>query len=92
MSPELEIALIVAGCASLLTWGIWITTSVMSYNRETKDNTDIKKEFKEMEDRVHSQLDRFDKRQELFLRTEIAEMKSILRNEGIDSGRQRTSK
>lgn len=92
MSPELEVALIVAGCGAFLTWGIYITTSVMSYNKDTKDNTDIKKEFKEMEERVHSQLDRFDKRQELWLRTEIAELKAIFRDEGLNNGGQRTTK
>lgn len=99
MSPELEVGLIVAGGTALLTWAIWVTTSVMSHNKEDKDYAgiksqydNIKKEFNEMEERVHSDLDRFDKRQELFLRTEIAEMKAILRNEGIDRGRQRSSK
>lgn len=64
----------------------------MRYNKETEDNTDIKKEFKDMEERVHADLDRFDKRQQLFLQTEIQELKSILRDDRLDSGRQRTTK
>lgn len=99
MSPELQVALIIAGCTAIGTWGVWLTRSVMGYNKEDKDYAaikeqyaNIKKEFNEMEERVHSDLDRFDKRQELFLRTEIAEMKAILRDEGINRGRQRSSK
>jgi len=92
MSPELEVGLIVAAGTALLTWGVFITVSVMRLNKETKDNTDIKKEFEKMEERVHADLKAFDLRLLVFLQTEIQELKSILRDDRLDSGGQRTSK
>lgn len=56
----------------------------MKYNKKEEDTTDIKTDFKEMklylkawETRVNESLDKFDKKQIDFLKTEIYELKGI---------------
>lgn len=84
MSPELIAGLIVLGGGSVVGWVRWITLSVMKYNKKEEDATEIKIDFKEMkeylkawETRVNESLDKFDKKQIDFLKTEIYELKGI---------------
>jgi hypothetical protein len=63
MSSELEVGLIVAGSVALLSWGIWVTISVMSYNNKIQEATDIKKDFESVEKKLEESLERYEKRQ-----------------------------
>lgn len=103
MSLELQTGLILFGVATAVSWGIWITRSVMGINKNRKDYDDLEKKVdnsltnhdkrqKEMEDRVITNLDNFNKTLHLWKDTMIDELKSIVKNERIDRGGQRTSK
>lgn len=100
MSPELQTGLVIFGVATIVGWGIWITKSIMAYNQKDFDNLEKKvdsslenhdRRQKEMEDRVTVSLDNFDKTLHLWKDTMINELKSIVKDERVNRGRQRTS-
>jgi len=68
----------------LAGWMGWISITVIHISHDTKKSSELKGSFEKMEKDVEGSIQRMDDRLDLFLKTEIQELKSVLKNKDGD--------
>jgi len=61
-----------------LGWVSWISLTVISHSQKIREARDLKTGFDKMESKVTEEIKALEERLDLFIRTEIQELKSII--------------